>query len=178
MQPSEGGLHQRVPFRTHSAQDKSVEQPWTLAAGEFIRRFLLHAAPEGFTPSATSSTQLPDPAPDFLKVDATVHNAVHKHDSLIFWRPTPRCRFRATSYCSFGRVAAKTETDGATKAGQDGITLVTHGMLGGAFIALGATFSNIALTDACAILSSGVAVGFSLLLVVSADRAPGRPRSS
>ena len=27
MQPSGGGLHQRVPFRTYSAQDKSVEQP-------------------------------------------------------------------------------------------------------------------------------------------------------
>ena len=31
MQSSGGGLHQRVPFRTHSAQDKSVEQPWLLA---------------------------------------------------------------------------------------------------------------------------------------------------
>src|SRR3954453_16925488 len=71
-------------------------------------------------------------------------------------------------------IAAKAETDGVAKAGQDDITLVTLGMLGGAFIAFGAIFSNIALTGAGAILPFGVArviaglvfaVGFSLVLV-------------
>src|SRR3954452_335848 len=44
--------------------------------------------------------------------------------------------------------AAKAEADGVAKAGQDDITLVTLGVLGGAFIAFGAIFSNVALTGA------------------------------
>src|SRR6478735_4148683 len=45
-------------------------------------------------------------------------------------------------------IAAKAEADGVAKAGQDAITLLTLGVLGGAFIAFGAIFSNVALTGA------------------------------
>src|SRR3954468_13363395 len=71
-------------------------------------------------------------------------------------------------------IAAKAESDGIAKAGQDGITLVTLGMLGGAFIAFGAIFSNVALTGAGTMLPFGIArvvaglafaVAFGLVLV-------------
>ncbi|MBR0670576.1 formate transporter FocA [Roseomonas soli] len=54
-------------------------------------------------------------------------------------------------------IAAKAEADGAAKAGQDSITLLTLGVLGGAFIAFGAIFSNIALTGAEGALPFGLA---------------------
>jgi len=75
-------------------------------------------------------------------------------------------------------IAAKAEADGIAKAGQDGITLVTLGVLGGAFIAFGAIFSNIALTGAEAILPFGLArvvagfvfaVGLGLVLIGGAQ---------
>src|SRR3954463_13764424 len=74
-------------------------------------------------------------------------------------------------------IAPKAETDGLAKAGQDGITLVTLGVLGGAFIAFGAIFSNVALTGAEA-LPFGLArviaglvftVGLGLVLVGGAQ---------
>lgn len=54
-------------------------------------------------------------------------------------------------------IAAKAEADGVAKAGQDSITLLTLGVLGGAFIAFGAIFSNIALTGAEGALPFGLA---------------------
>ena len=54
-------------------------------------------------------------------------------------------------------IAAKAEADGVAKAGQDVITLLTLGVLGGAFIAFGAIFSNIALTGAEAAIPFGLA---------------------
>jgi formate transporter len=54
-------------------------------------------------------------------------------------------------------IAAKAEGDGVSKAGQDHITLLTLGVLGGAFISFGAIFSNIALTGAEGVLPFGLA---------------------
>src|SRR5689334_12835015 len=74
-------------------------------------------------------------------------------------------------------IAAKAEADGIAKAGQDSITLATLGVLGGAFIAFGAIFSNIALTGA-EVLPFGLArviaglvfaVGLGLVLVGGAQ---------
>lgn len=75
-------------------------------------------------------------------------------------------------------IAAKAEADGVAKAGQDVITLVTLGVLGGAFISFGAIFSNVALTGAEAALPFGparvvaglvFAVGLGLVLVGGAQ---------
>lgn len=75
-------------------------------------------------------------------------------------------------------IAAKAESDGVAKAGQDGITLVTLGVLGGAFIAFGAIFSNVALTGAEAAMPFGMArvvaglvfaLGLSLVLLGGAQ---------
>ena len=72
------------------------------------------------------------------------------------------------------QIAAKAEADGIAKAGQDAITLLVLGMLGGAFIAFGAIFSNIALTGAEGVLPFGLArvmaglvfaLGLSLVLL-------------
>ncbi|MGG5822127.1 formate/nitrite transporter family protein [Falsiroseomonas sp. HW251] len=54
-------------------------------------------------------------------------------------------------------MAAKAEADGVAKAGQDAVTLLVLGVLGGAFIAFGAIFSNVALTGAEGALPFGVA---------------------
>ncbi len=54
-------------------------------------------------------------------------------------------------------IAAKAEADGIAKAGQDAVTLLTLGILGGAFIAFGAIFSNIVLTGAEAAIPFGLA---------------------
>ncbi|MEO3475837.1 formate/nitrite transporter family protein [Roseomonas sp. CAU 1739] len=75
-------------------------------------------------------------------------------------------------------IAAKAEADGVAKAGQDAITLVTLGVLGGAFIAFGAIFSNVALTGAEAAMPFGMArvvaglvfaLGLSLVLLGGAQ---------
>jgi formate/nitrite transporter len=75
-------------------------------------------------------------------------------------------------------IAAKAEADGVAKAGQDAVTLVVLGVLGGAFISFGAIFSNVALTGAEAALPFGLsrviaglvfAVGLSLVLVGGAQ---------
>nr|WP_232474844.1 formate/nitrite transporter family protein [Roseomonas rubea] len=75
-------------------------------------------------------------------------------------------------------IAAKAEADGVAKAGQDGVTLVTLGVLGGAFIAFGAVFSNVALTGAEAAMPFGMArvvaglvfaLGLSLVLLGGAQ---------
>jgi formate transporter len=69
-------------------------------------------------------------------------------------------------------IAAKAEADGVAKAEHDGITLVTLGILGGAFIAFGAIFSNIALTGAEALpfglarIIAGLVFGVGLGLVL------------
>jgi formate transporter len=74
-------------------------------------------------------------------------------------------------------IAAKAEADGIAKAAQDGVTLAVLGVLGGAFIAFGAIFSNVALTGAEA-LPFGIArviaglvfsVGIGLVLVGGAQ---------
>ena len=54
-------------------------------------------------------------------------------------------------------IAAKAEADGVAKAGQDAVTLLALGVLGGAFIAFGAVFSNVALTGAEAAMPFGMA---------------------
>lgn len=67
-------------------------------------------------------------------------------------------------------IAAKAEADGVAKAGQDGITLLTLGVLGGAFIAFGAIFANVALTGAEAAMAFGMArvvAGFVFALGIS-----------
>lgn len=75
-------------------------------------------------------------------------------------------------------IAAKAEADGVAKAGQDGITLLTLGLLGGAFIAFGAIFSNVALTGAEGAVPFGLArvvaglvfaVGLSMVLLAGAQ---------
>ncbi len=54
-------------------------------------------------------------------------------------------------------MAAKAEADGVAKAGQDAVTLLVLGVLGGAFISFGAIFSNVALTGAEGALPFGLA---------------------
>lgn len=75
-------------------------------------------------------------------------------------------------------IAAKAESDGVAKAGQDAVTLLTLGVLGGAFIAFGAIFSNVALTGAEAALPFGLArivaglvfsVGLGMVLLAGAQ---------
>lgn len=74
-------------------------------------------------------------------------------------------------------IAAKAEADGVAKAGQDGITLLTLGVMGGAFIAFGAIFYNVAVTGAemlpfgLARVIAGLvfAVGLGLVLVGGAQ---------
>src|SRR5215213_7695365 len=75
-------------------------------------------------------------------------------------------------------IAAQAEADGVAKAGQDGLTLVTLGVLGGAFIAFGAIFANVALTGAETTLPFGLArviaglvftVGLGLVLIAGAQ---------
>ena len=75
-------------------------------------------------------------------------------------------------------IAAKAEEDGVAKAAEDGITLLTLGVLGGAFIAFGAVFSNVALTGAEGALPFGLArvlaglvfaLGLSLVLIGGAQ---------
>ena len=70
------------------------------------------------------------------------------------------------------------EADGVAKAGQDSVTLLTLGVLGGAFIAFGAIFSNVALTGAEAAMPFGMArvvaglvfaLGLSLVLLGGAQ---------
>jgi formate/nitrite transporter len=67
-------------------------------------------------------------------------------------------------------IAAKAEADGVAKAGQDSVTLLTLGVLGGAFIAFGAIFANVALTGAEAAMPFGMArvvAGFVFALGIS-----------
>lgn len=75
-------------------------------------------------------------------------------------------------------IAAKAEADGVAKVGQDGVTLLTLGVLGGSFIAFGAIFSNVALTGAEGVLPFGMArvtaglvfaVGLGLVLIAGAQ---------
>ena len=75
-------------------------------------------------------------------------------------------------------IAEKAEADGAAKAQQDSITLLSLGILGGAFIAFGAIFSTVALTGAEGVLPFGVArvvaglvfaLGLSLVLIGGAQ---------
>lgn len=75
-------------------------------------------------------------------------------------------------------IAAKAEQDGVAKAGQDAITLLVLGVLGGAFISFGAIFSNVALTGAEAALPFGLArvvaglvfaLGLALVLLAGAQ---------
>ena len=71
-------------------------------------------------------------------------------------------------------IAEKAESDGIAKASQDAVTLLTLGVLGGAFIAFGAIFATIALTGAEGVLPFGIArvvaglvfaVGLSTVLI-------------
>lgn len=71
-------------------------------------------------------------------------------------------------------MAAKAETDGVAKAKQDTFTLLALGVLGGAFIAFGAIFSNVALAGSQDVVPFGLArvvsglvfsVGLSLVLL-------------
>jgi formate transporter len=71
-------------------------------------------------------------------------------------------------------IAEKAEADGVAKAQQDGITLLSLGILGGAFIAFGAIFATVALTGAEGALPFGIArvvaglvfaLGLSLVLI-------------
>lgn len=75
-------------------------------------------------------------------------------------------------------MAAKAETDGVAKAKQDAFTLLALGVLGGAFIAFGAIFSNVALAGSQGIVPFGFArvvsglvfaVGLSLVLLGGAQ---------
>ena len=71
-------------------------------------------------------------------------------------------------------IAEKAEGDGVAKAGQDAITLLCLGVLGGGFIAFGAIFATVALTGAEGALPFGIArvvaglvfaLGLSLVLI-------------
>jgi formate/nitrite transporter len=71
-------------------------------------------------------------------------------------------------------IAGKAETDGVAKAKQDAFTLITLGVLGGAFIAFGAIFSNVALAGSAGAVPFGLArvvagfvfgLGLSLVLI-------------
>jgi formate transporter len=75
-------------------------------------------------------------------------------------------------------IAAQAEADGVAKAGQDGVTLLALGVLGGAFISFGAVFATVALTGAEAAVPFGLArvvaglvfaVGLSLVLLGGAQ---------
>lgn len=75
-------------------------------------------------------------------------------------------------------IAAKAEADGVAKARQDRVTLLVLGILGGAFIAFGAIFSNVALTGAETALPFGLArvvaglvfaLGLALVLLAGAQ---------
>jgi formate transporter len=71
-------------------------------------------------------------------------------------------------------IARKAETDGVAKAKQDAFTLIALGVLGGAFIAFGAIFSNVALAGSqeapfgLARVVSGLVFGVGLSLVLLA----------
>lgn len=54
-------------------------------------------------------------------------------------------------------IAEKAESDGIAKAGQDAITLLSLGVLGGAFISFGAIFATVVLTGAEGSLPFGIA---------------------
>lgn len=71
-------------------------------------------------------------------------------------------------------IAEKAEGDGVAKAGQDAITRLSLGVLGGAFIAFGAIFATVALTGADGVLPFGIgrvvaglvfALGLSLVVI-------------
>jgi formate transporter len=71
-------------------------------------------------------------------------------------------------------IAGKAEADGVAKAGQDVFTLIALGVLGGAFIAFGAVFSNVALAGSQEAMPFGIArvvagfvfgLGLSLVLL-------------
>jgi formate/nitrite transporter len=75
-------------------------------------------------------------------------------------------------------IAGKAETDGVAKARQDAFTLLTLGVMGGAFIAFGAIFSNVALAGSQGVVAFGLArvvagfvfgVGLSLVLLAGAQ---------
>jgi formate transporter len=75
-------------------------------------------------------------------------------------------------------MADKAEADGVAKAGQGALTLVALGILGGAFVAFGAIFSNVALAGAAGVAPYGLArvisgfvfaLGLSLILLGSVD---------
>ncbi len=75
-------------------------------------------------------------------------------------------------------MAGKAEADGVAKAGQDAFTLVALGVLGGAFIAFGAIFSNVALAGSQDVMPFGIArvvagfvfaLGLSLVLLAGAQ---------
>jgi formate transporter len=75
-------------------------------------------------------------------------------------------------------IAGKAETDGTAKAKQDAFTLITLGVLGGAFIAFGAIFSNVALAGSQGVVPFGLArvvagfvfsLGLSLVLIAGAQ---------
>jgi formate transporter len=75
-------------------------------------------------------------------------------------------------------IAGKAETDGVAKARQDAFTLLVLGVLGGAFIAFGAIFSNVALAGSQGVVPFGLArvvsglvfgVGLSLVLLAGAQ---------
>lgn len=71
-------------------------------------------------------------------------------------------------------IAAKAETDGVAKAKQDAFTLIALGVLGGAFIAFGAIFSNVALAGSADVpfglarVVAGFVFGVGLCLVLLA----------
>jgi len=76
------------------------------------------------------------------------------------------------------QMAGKAETDGVAKARQDAFTLITLGVLGGAFIAFGAIFSNVALAGSAGVVPFGLArvvagfvfgLGLSLVLIGGAQ---------
>jgi len=75
-------------------------------------------------------------------------------------------------------MAGKAEVDGVAKAKQDAFTLIALGVLGGAFIAFGAIFANVALTGSQDVAPFGLArvvsglvfaVGLSLVLLGGAQ---------
>ncbi len=75
-------------------------------------------------------------------------------------------------------IAEKAEGDGVAKAGQDAITLLSLGVLGGGFITFGAIFATVALTGAEGVLPFGIArvvaglvfaLGLSLVLIGGAQ---------
>jgi formate/nitrite transporter len=72
------------------------------------------------------------------------------------------------------QMASKAEADGVAKAKQDAFTLLTLGVLGGAFIAFGAIFANVALAGSAGVVPFGLArvvaglvfgLGLSLVLI-------------